>query len=194
MPEKKMNQNQETKVQIEETPNPQSLKFNLGYVFNDSPFECASLQDTERSPLAAKIFGFPWASNVFIGTDFVTVQKQDWVSWEVLADPLANLIEEHITGGEAVVISKNGNKEGLVESDNLDENAAKMKWIIENEIRPALASDGGDINFVKFENGLLWVKMQGACNGCPSASVTLKEGIETYMKEVFPEILQVVSV
>jgi Fe-S cluster biogenesis protein NfuA len=179
-------------VGFESTPNPNSMKFTLGHTFNETPFECLNVKDTENSPLASKIFGFPWALSVYVGTDFITVKKQDWVSWEVLAEPLAGLIEEHLDNGELVVISKS--QLGEASSDLSDEISVKMKWIIENEIRPALASDGGDISFVKFENGILAVTLKGACSGCPSASITLKDGIESYMKEIFPQLIQVISV
>lgn len=179
-------------VSYETTPNPNSLKFNLGHTFNDTPFECSNTKESENSPLATKIFGFPWTTSVFIGTDFITVKKQDWVSWEVLADPLAGLIADHLDNGEPVVVDPSLNLQN--ETETLDEVSMKMKWVIENEIRPALASDGGDISFVKFENGTLAVTLKGACSGCPSASITLKEGIENYMKELFPEIFQVISV
>jgi Fe-S cluster biogenesis protein NfuA len=179
-------------VSFDNTPNPNSMKFNLGHTFNETPFECLSVKDTENSPLASKIFGFPWALSVYIGTDFITVKKQDWVSWDVLAEPLAGLIEEHLDNGEPVVIDKSQFTEADENPPN--EVSTKMKWVIENEIRPALASDGGDINFIRYENGILAVMLKGACSGCPSASITLKEGIETYMKEIFPEIHQVTSV
>lgn len=179
-------------VSFESTPNPNSMKFNLGYTFNETPFECSNVKETENSPLASKIFGFPWAASVFVGTDFITVKKQDWVNWDILAEPLAGLIAEHLGNGEPVVIDKSKLSEEGVES--IDELSTKMKWVIDNEIRQALASDGGDISFIKFENGILFVTLKGACSGCPSASITLKEGIENYMKEVFPELLQVVSV
>lgn len=180
------------KVSFESTPNPASLKFNLGHTFNETPFECLSAKDSENSPLASKIFGFPWTSSVYIGTDFITVKKQDWVSWDILAEPLSGLIKEHLDNGEPVVVDKSKfvDEAGGAE----DEVSVKMKWVIENEIRQALSSDGGDISFIKFENGILSVTLKGACRGCPSASITLKEGIETHMKELFPEILHVVSV
>jgi Fe-S cluster biogenesis protein NfuA len=179
-------------VSFESTPNPNSMKFNLGHNFNETPFECLNIKDTENSPLAAKIFGFPWTSSIYIGTHFITVKKQDWVSWDVLATPLSGLIQEHLSNGEAVVLDKSKFIEGAENPD--DEVSVKMKWVIENEVRPALATDGGDISFIKYDNGILAVTLKGACSGCPSASITLKEGIEKHMKEIFPEIIQVISI
>ena len=92
------------KVAIEATPNPSTLKFKFSFQVTDDGFECLSSNDTDRSPLAAKIFGFPWTSSVYIGPDFITVTKQDWVEWSYLAEPLAGLIQEHIESGEAIAV------------------------------------------------------------------------------------------
>lgn len=176
-------------VQFEETPNPQTYKFSWGEKITDSSVECKGSETAAQSPLATKIFGFPWAQSVFIGTDFVSIEKQDWVSWEVLATPLANLIEEHLERGEPVVLSK----EALTIESESSEVVEKIKWVLENEIRPAVAVDGGDVEFVSYEQGFLKIAMKGACSGCPSSQITLKEGIESHLKELFPEIISVDS-
>lgn len=180
-------------VTYETTPNPDSMKFNLGSIFNEKPFECNHIKDTDASPLATKIFGFPWASQVFIGTDFITVKKQDWVHWEILAKPLAGLIQQHLESGEPIVnlISDSNSSDN---SSNLDSISLKIKQLLENEIRPALASDGGDIDFISYADGILTVQLKGACNGCPSSSATLKNGIEKYLKEIIPDLILVQSI
>jgi Fe-S cluster biogenesis protein NfuA len=179
-------------VTFETTPNPATMKFHLGKPVTDQGFDCPSVQETERSPLAAKIFGFPWASSVYVGTDFITVTKQDWVDWELLANPLSSLIQEHLDANEPVVV------ELLAATDEDDANDSPMvrniKSVLNREIRPVVALDGGDIVFHRYENQILYVHMRGACSGCPSSQVTLKEGIETRMKELFPEISEVVAV
>lgn len=179
------------KVSFESTPNPATLKFLLQQKVTDNAFDCPTPQDAERSPLAAKIFGFPWTSSVFVGQDFITVTKQDWVAWEILAEPLTGMIQEHIDKGEPIV----------VELQSLDDDSANDSPIVQNikkllnaEIRPVVALDGGDILFNKFENNILYIHMRGACAGCPSSTATLKEGIEVRMKEVFPEIHEVVAI
>jgi Fe-S cluster biogenesis protein NfuA len=182
----------QNKVHFETTPNPATMKFHLGKHVADEGFECPTAQDAERSPLAAKIFGFPWTSSVYVGADFITVTKQDWVDWELLAQPLAGLIQEHMDADLPVVVKI----VALTDSDDANDTpiVRNIKSILNREIRPVVALDGGDIVFHKFENGILSIHMRGACAGCPSSTATLKDGIETRMKELFPEIQEVVSV
>ncbi len=181
------------KVSYELTPNPATMKFNFSEKVADSGFDCPNVQAADKSPLATKIFGFPWASSVYIGTDFITVTKQDWVDWEILAQPLANIILEHIERGEPIVVE-------IIQHSDSDINAndsaivRDIKSTLNREIRPVVALDGGDIVFSKYENNILYIQMKGACAGCPSSQVTLKEGVEVRLKELFPEIKEVVSI
>lgn len=176
-------------VFYEATPNPQSMKFIVTAQIAHESMNFVSATETARSPLARKIFGFPWAGGVFIGPTFVTVTKQEWVDWDVLAEPLAELIKEHVQRGEAVLI------EAATEEDdsNDSEIVRHIKQILREEIRPAVAMDGGDIVFEKFEDGRVYLHMQGACAGCPSSTMTLKDGIETRLKAAIPDIVEVVS-
>lgn len=179
------------KVSFEATPNPSTLKFLLQHRVTDDAFDCPTPQDAERSPLAAKIFGFPWTSSVFVGQDFITVTKQDWVDWEILAEPLTGMIQEHIDKGEPVVIEL----QKLDEESSTDSPIVKdIKKLLNAEIRPVVALDGGDILFNKYENNILYIHMRGACAGCPSSTATLKQGIEVRMREAFPEIIEVVAI
>lgn len=178
-------------VTFEPTPNPATMKFLLHRQVTPEGFDCPTAQDAERSPLASKIFGFPWTSAVYVGPDFITVTKQDWVEWDFLAQPLSGLIQEHLDRNEPIVVE-------LVTTPEEDPNDSPMirniKSVLNREIRPVVALDGGDIVFAKYENNILYIHMKGACSGCPSATITLKEGLETRMKELFPEILEVVSI
>jgi Fe-S cluster biogenesis protein NfuA len=178
-------------VTFEPTPNPATLKFLLHRPVTDEAFDCPSAGEAERSPLAAKIFGFPWASSVFVGNDFITITKQDWVDWSMLAEPLCGLIQEHLDSGEPVVISLQ-----TLDTESVDDSpiVKRIKGVLNTEIRPVVALDGGDILFNKFENNILYIHMRGACAGCPSSTATLKDGIEVRMKEVFPEIQEVVAI
>lgn len=176
-------------VQFESTPNPATLKFNLGMQITESGFNCPSVDETDRSPLANKIFGFPWTSAVYVGTDFITVTKADWVDWEILAEPLSSLIQEHVDRGEPIVIDLNNTEVTYNDTDIVKQ----IKQVLNTEVRPAVAQDGGDILFVKYENNNVYVHMQGACSGCPSSTETLKYGIEARLKELFPEINEVVA-
>jgi Fe-S cluster biogenesis protein NfuA len=177
-------------VFYEATPNPQAMKF---VVTKNIANETAYFEDAQkalRSPLASKLFGFPWAQAVMIGPNFVTITKQEWVDWTVLADPLSSLITEHLDRGEDVLLAD-------VQVDaKSDESAAvqTIKHVLNSEIRPAVAMDGGDIVFNRYEDGVVYVHMQGSCAGCPSSTMTLKQGIEARLKEVLPEIKEVVAV
>lgn len=189
--ENKSNRPDPIYVNFEPTPNPATLKFMLSVKILDESIDFASSMDAERSPLAAKIFGFPWTSRVFLGPDFVTVTKQDWVDWDVLAEPLAGLIREHLESGEAIYYEapEGTNDEGANDSPLVK----NIKRALNTEVRPVVALDGGDIVFAKFEDNKLFLHMRGSCAGCPSSSATLKQGIETRMRELFPEIHEVVS-
>lgn len=178
-------------VTFESTPNPATMKFLLHREVTSQGFDCPTAQEAERSPLASKIFGFPWTSSVYVGSDFITVTKQDWVDWELLAQPLSGLIQEHLDRNEPIVVEFTEVSEDDANDSPLVRN---IKSVLNREIRPVVALDGGDIVFHKYENNILSIRMKGACAGCPSSSVTLKEGVETRMKELFPEIHEVVSV
>jgi len=183
--------NSKNPVTFESTPNPATLKFHLQRQVTNEAFDCPTAQEAERSPLAAKLFGFPWTASVFVGTDFITVTKQDWVEWGMLAEPLTGLIQEHLDSGEPVVLKL----EALADSSENDSPIVKqIKGLLNAEIRPVVALDGGDIVFNKYENNILYIHMRGACAGCPSSTATLKEGIEVRMKEAFPEIKEVVAI
>jgi Fe-S cluster biogenesis protein NfuA len=195
-----------TKIEVfyEATPNPQAMKFNLGAIVAD---ESAFFEDparTQRSPLAQKIFGFPWAKAVMVTPTSITITKQDWVDWTVLADPLSDLISEHLASGEGVLFSA----AEFQDPENIDAETAagaeiletdepvvkKIKIILNRDVRPAVAMDGGDIVFSRYENNRLYLQMRGACSGCPSSAITLKDGIETRMKQEIPELIEVISV
>lgn len=176
-------------IRAEMTPNPQTMRFVANQKLADESAEFKSPQETATSPLARKLFGFPWTAGVFVGQDFVAVTKQDWVDWETLAEPLAGLITEHLERGEPVL-----HKVERQEAAGNDSPAVEIiKRVLNTEIRPAVAMDGGDIVFHKYEDGIVFLFMQGACAGCPSSTMTLKMGIETRLKEALPEIKEVVS-
>lgn len=180
-------------VSFQATPNPATLRFQVSQPIATKSFDFTNATEAQRSPLAAKIFGFPWTSAVFIGTDFVTVTKQDWVDWDILAEPLCGLIREHLERGEAVeAVIVEQQATDILETDS--EVVKKIKLVLNNDIRPIVAMDGGDIVFSSFTHGVLAIHMKGACSGCPSSTATLKEGIEVRMRELIPEVLEVVSV
>jgi Fe-S cluster biogenesis protein NfuA len=184
----------DVEIQAETTPNPRSLKFIVDRPISAESCEMKNVVEAQRSPLASKLFGFPWLESVFVGPNFVTVTKQDWVDWDVLAEPLKGLIKEHIDEGEPVLMAPSVDtpKEDIFSAED-SEDVRKIKDIIENEIRPAVAMDGGDVAFRKFEEGRVHLTMKGSCSGCPSSTYTLKVGIEGRLREAVPSILEVVA-
>jgi Fe-S cluster biogenesis protein NfuA len=182
------------KVQFESTPNPATMKFLFSERVTEGTHDFQNAQEAEVSPLAAKIFGFPWTSKVFLGPDFVAVTKQDWVDWDVLAEPLAGLIQEHLERGEPVLLDIDLAQARNDEDPDDPAIVKEIKRALNREIRPVVAMDGGDVVFAKYDEHVLYLHMKGACAGCPSSSATLKQGIEVRMKELFPEIKEVVSV
>lgn len=179
---------------IEQTPNPATLKFRVSQVISSSAEEFATATEAFRSPLASKLFGFPWTERVFVGHDFITVTKQDWVDWDILAEPLAGMIKEHLQSGEPVISAtpKSETADGFSENDSPI--VRQIKQILNSEIRPVVAMDGGDIQFVDYKDHVLSLQMKGSCVGCPSSTATLKQGIEVRMRELVPEIKEVISV
>ena len=129
-----------------------------------------------------------------MGPNFVSVTKQDWVEWDILAEPLAGLIREHLEAGLPIHIEREVIS-GSNAEDSLDSPIVKeIKIILNRDIRPAVAMDGGDIVFAKYEDQILYIHMRGSCAGCPSSTATLKEGIEVRFKELLPEIKEVVAI
>jgi Fe-S cluster biogenesis protein NfuA len=176
-------------VHAEPTPNPATYRFVTNVQLTDRSAEFKSAQAAITSPLAKKLFGFPWTAGVFIGQDFVAVTKQDWVDWGTLAEPLASLIQEHLERGEVVMHAASSSSEETQDSDEV----RLIKQVLDQEIRPAVAQDGGDIVFHKYSAGVVYLFMQGACAGCPNSTMTLKMGIEARLKEVVPSIREVLA-
>ncbi|MBC6415755.1 MAG: NifU family protein [Bdellovibrionales bacterium] len=179
-------------VRYETTPNPQSLKFILNKKISDEIIEFKDHQSALRSPLALKILGFPWAKSVFLGENFVTITKEDWLDWETIQEPLLDLIQEHFNQGEKALLEKKEDRN--LTKTNETEDVKKIKDILKKDIQPAVAMDGGYIEFVSYEKGIVYLSLQGACSGCPSSTITLKEGIEARLRQFVPEIKEVVSV
>ncbi len=180
-------------VTYEMTPNPHSLKFVVNHSICDETLEIRDRRQAKRSPLAEKILGFPWAKAVFLGENFVTVTKEEWLEWDIICDPLSDLIQDHLEkGGKALLPKTDSAGKGAVENDS--EEIKKIKEILEKDIQPAVAMDGGFIEFVSYENGIVYLSLQGACSGCPSSAFTLKQGIEERLKQFIPTIKEVVDV
>lgn len=181
-------------VTYENTPNPQSLKFVVNAKICDESLQINDRSQARRSPLAEKIMGFPWAKAVFLGESFITVTKEDWLDWDIICEPLSELIKNHLEeGGKALLPAPTKKPETKSKTKDSQE-VQKIKEILETDIQPAVAMDGGFIEFVSYEEGIVYLRLKGACSGCPSSSITLKQGIETRLRQFIPEIKEVIDI
>ena len=182
-------------IQTEQTPNPATLKFLPGRMV--MPTGTANFTDAEAaqvSPLAERLFALPQICGVFFGADFVTVTKEDDGDWYQLKPAVLAVIMEHFTAGRPVFAA--GAEGGIAEASDEedDEVVAQIKELLETRVRPAVAQDGGDIIFHDFEDGVVYLHMQGSCSGCPSSTATLKAGIENMLRHYIPEVVEVRAV
>jgi Fe-S cluster biogenesis protein NfuA len=176
-------------IQTEPTPNPATLKFLPGQVvMAQGTADFTDPAEAGRSPLAQALFGVDGVRGVFLGTDFVTVTRDAAIEWQVLKPAILGVIMEHLTSGRAIILARTETA-GTDEDD--DPVVAQIKELIETRVRPAVAQDGGDIIFHGFENGVVYLHMQGSCSGCPSSTATLKMGIENMLKHYVPEVVEV---
>jgi Fe-S cluster biogenesis protein NfuA len=188
------------KVTLEFTPDPNALKYVINKnIMSSGTFNITQSADADSySPLAARLFALSGVAGVLLGKDFVRVSKTDSAAWDVVHKECGEIIAKHLaSGGE--ILSKEGEAEfnrraSGVASDRDKEIQKQILEIIDNEIRPAVNMDGGDIDFVKYENGVVYVELQGACRGCPGARMTLKMGVERRIRQAIPEVQEVVAV
>lgn len=180
-------------ITTEFTPNPNSLKFNVSVpVCSHGTVQFASKVEAEKSPLAAKLFEIEHIKEVMIGSDVVTVTRDEKIfSWNSLIPSVTAAIREFVACGKT---SSKVCENCADMTEPKSEVEKKIIEMIDEQIRPALARDGGDAVFCGFENGVVKLHLKGACSGCPSATMTLKMGIEAYLKEHFPEVKEVVRV
>lgn len=184
-------------IQTEQTPNPASLKFLPGCeVLGRGTAEFSTpAAAAQNSPLADRLFKISGVANVFLGSDFLTVTKTDDASWPALKVLLLGALMEHFSTGQPVMKDEHlleASKSTISEHD--DEIVKQIKELLDTRIRPAVAQDGGDIEFDSFEDGVVFLQMRGACAGCPSSTLTLKSGIENLLKHFIPEVVEVRAV
>ncbi len=181
-------------VSLEFTPNPNTLKYSVNrQLLEKGAANFTRLEEAEKkSPLAAKLFSIPGITGVMIGKDFVTVTKSEDGDWDKVHQGCSKTIQTHLSQNEPVMNESEVQADAHKGGDSAIE--LKIKDILDREIRPAVAMDGGDITFEKFEAGVVYLYLQGSCSGCPSSTATLKMGIETRLKEAIPDVLEVVAV
>jgi Fe-S cluster biogenesis protein NfuA len=182
-------------IQTETTPNPATLKFLPGrdVLAQGSADFKTSDEAAQRSPLAGKLFGVAGVTGVFLGQDFVTVTKAEDKDWHLMKPALLGAIMEHFTSGAPTMTEAAGTAHGAAEGENA-ELVNQIIELLDTRVRPAVAQDGGDIVFDRFEEGIVYLHMQGSCSGCPSSTATLKAGIENMLRHYIPEIVEVRAV
>ena len=181
-------------IQTEETPNPATLKFLPGRtVMEAGTADFPAAESAKRSPLAEHLFGLDGVTGVFLGSDFITVTKNGDRDWYLMKPAILGVIMEHFTAGRPVLVDDaDAPADAVAEEDS--EVVVQIKELLDTRVRPAVAQDGGDIIFQGFENGVVYLHLQGACSGCPSSTVTLKMGIENMLRHYIPEVVEVCSV
>ncbi len=181
-------------IQTENTPNPATLKFIPGVqVMPDGTADFPDRETSARSPLASRLFEIDGVGGVFLGRDFVTVTKTEG-EWHHLKPSILGAIMEHFSAGrpvldDAAAAAETGDRPAVREED--EEIVAQIIELIDTRVRPAVAQDGGDIVFHGFDEGVVYLQMQGACAGCPSSTMTLKHGIENLLRHFLPEVTEV---
>ncbi len=179
-------------IQTEATPNPATLKFLPGQaVLEQGTADFATRELADRSPLAARLFEVDGVTGVFLASDFVSVTKADMAEWHVLKPAVLGALMSHFASGQPALA------EGAVTAETAaddDEIVAQIKELLDTRVRPSVAQDGGDIVYRGFEDGVVYLHMQGACSGCPSSTATLKMGIENLLRHYIPEVVGVEAV
>jgi Fe-S cluster biogenesis protein NfuA len=180
-------------IQTEATPNPATLKFLPGRIVMPAGTADFPNADTAvRSPLAQALFAIDGVSGVFFGSDFVTVTKAGDQEWHLMKPAVLGAIMEHFTAGKPILLEGSAPAAGADGEDS--DIVAQIKELLDTRVRPAVAQDGGDIVFHSFDEGVVYLHMQGSCSGCPSSTATLKSGIENMLRHYIPEVVEVRAV
>ena len=180
-------------IQIEQTPNPDTLKFLPGKkVSNVGPVEFLKNDKSIKVPLANKILSLQGTTMVFFGEDFITVKKESNLKWEDLKHGIISEINDFYLQGNNVVVEKViEKKDAKLEKSEPNEVIDKINEVLNTKVRPAVAKDGGDITFKSFEDGVVTVELKGSCSGCPSSIMTLKQGVQNLLCHYVPEVKKV---
>ena len=178
-------------VQTEVTPNPNSLKFLPGKtVSNDGSFEVTKKEEIDNE-LVRNLLSINGVTGVFLGKDFLSINKVEEIAWEEIKHIVISLINDFYSTGKEFVIESSLIKENKTNFIEIEEKIIK---ILDSKIRPAVARDGGDIKFKEFKDGVVKVELQGSCSGCPSSTMTLKQGVQNLLCHYLPEVKEVVAI
>ena len=199
-----MTENTEKSVSVyaEANPNPESMKFVLSTTLlpEGVSVDYPSLESAANSPLAQELFKFDYVSRIFIASNFVTVTKSTDAAWVQLIPELRTFIKSYVEAGGPIFLEDPAAEQAQANSDATAELTGedmaishKVIDLLENYVRPAVEQDGGNITFKSYKDGVVTVNLQGSCSGCPSATITLKSGIENLLKRMVPEVREVVA-
>ena len=178
-------------VQTEKTPNPNSLKFlPEKKVSNDGSIEITDKKNSDNE-LVRNILSITGVKGIFLTEDFLSVNKEETKDWEELKHIIISFINDYYSNGNEVVLDSKKDKE-IKQNNSEIEN--QIEKILETKIRPAVERDGGDIKFVKFKNGTVTVQLQGSCSGCPSSTMTLKQGVQNLLSHYIPDVKGVIAI
>jgi Fe-S cluster biogenesis protein NfuA len=178
-------------VQTEKTPNPNSLKFLPGkQVSNDGSFEITDKNQISND-LVRNLLSIKGVKGIFLGSDFISVNKEEDKDWEDIKHIITSFINDFYSDGKEFVIDKDFSKS---KKSDLIEIEKKIIKILDTKVRPAVAKDGGDIKFKEFKDGVVKVQLQGSCSGCPSSTMTLKQGVQNLLCHYLPEVKEVVAI
>ena len=178
-------------VQTQKTPNPNSLKFIPGrIVSNDGPYEILNKDETKNT-LIRNILSINGVTGIFLSEDFLSVNKVEESNWEDIQHIIISYINEYYAEGNKFIIDKSNSSEP---NGDFDEIEKKIIHILETKVRPAVAKDGGDIKFKEYKDGKVKVELQGSCSGCPSSTMTLKQGVQNLLSHYIPEVKEVLAV
>ena len=181
-------------IQTEQTPNPQTLKFLPGrVVMNEGTAFYQNIDDASNSPFAKRLFAIDGVIGVFFGSDFITVTKATELDWQIMKPIILGSIMDHFNSDEKTVDDVSTISDNKLSNDNNEDSdiVKQIKELLDTRVRPAVAMDGGDIVYQSFEEGIVYLHMQGSCAGCPSSTATLKMGIENMLKHYIPEVKEV---
>jgi len=177
-------------VQTEVTPNPNSLKFLPGKnVSNSGPYEITN-KDQINNELVKNILSVNGVEGIFLGKDFISVNKSDQVKWDEIKHIVTSFINDFYSDGKDFVIDENIKEE----PSDMNDIEQKIVKILDQKIRPAVARDGGDIKFKEYKDGVVKVQLQGSCSGCPSSTMTLKQGVQNLLCHYLPEVKEVIAI
>ncbi len=182
-------------VYAEQTPNPETLKFVVNqHVSRGGSFDFPTKEEAEKSPLAKALFELPYVRGVFIAADFITVTKDPEYTWAELLPKIRVFLKEYLTEKKEVITDALMDMvPSFAESESDDEVVKQIKEILATKIKPVVEMDGGAIDYVDFQDGIVKLAMRGSCSGCPSSMVTLKAGIEGLLKRLVPGVNEVVA-